>query len=111
LNVLDWPTAESVTTLLDDYPYEEAVLGGRIAYGLPFVPIGMIHDPRQGWVWNFRCTELQPDGRCGIYDRRPYSPCVVYEPGQDGICAHHVPKIGLCGELKQDVKPPAKVAT
>lgn len=38
--------------------------------------------------WVFRCPELRADGRCGIYDERPY-PCREYQPGRDGMCALH----------------------
>lgn len=35
----------------------------------------------------FYCTKLQPDGRCGDYENRPYL-CREFEPGADPLCVH-----------------------
>jgi len=35
------------------------------------------------------CTQLQVDGRCGIYDDRPYM-CKHYPPGHDPLCVMHI---------------------
>jgi hypothetical protein len=75
--------------------------------GLPFinprfvedVPCS-VHSPLYtGWV--ISCPLVSEDGRCTDYEHRPYWPCGAYEAGQDNLCAHHVPKIGLCPDLKQ----------
>lgn len=68
--------------------------------GLPFI------NPRKEVIageecWVVSCSLVTEDGLCGDYENRPYWPCGSYEPGQDPLCAHHVPKIGLCPDLKQ----------
>jgi Fe-S-cluster containining protein len=37
--------------------------------------------------WEFWCTALKSDGRCGIYEDRPQL-CRDYRPGADGLCVH-----------------------
>lgn len=37
----------------------------------------------------FRCTMLEPDGRCGIYESRPKL-CRDYKPGSDPMCVYHI---------------------
>lgn len=38
--------------------------------------------------WEFACTALQPDGRCGIYEDRPEL-CKSYVAGSDPLCVHY----------------------
>lgn len=45
-------------------------------------------DQDEHGVWRFWCTQLLPDGRCGIYQDRPHL-CRIYRPGQDAMCVHH----------------------
>ena len=56
-------------------------------YDLPFVPYGMSDD---GQVL-FTCPELDNDGRCKIYDRRPQV-CRDFEPSSSPLCVHYSPK-------------------
>lgn len=35
----------------------------------------------------FQCTRLLPDGRCGIYDQRPWL-CRQFPEGEDQLCVH-----------------------
>lgn len=37
--------------------------------------------------WQFSCTKLLSNGRCGIYNNRP-PVCRHYEPGSDDMCVH-----------------------
>lgn len=37
--------------------------------------------------WQFNCTRLLKNGRCGAYKDRPEL-CKVYEPGSDMMCVH-----------------------
>lgn len=52
--------------------------------GLPFIPT---HQAADG-TWAYACTQLQPDGRCGIYEARPQL-CRDYLPGSDRLCVHY----------------------
>lgn len=47
------------------------------------------------WYANIRwtCDALQPNGRCGIYDKRPDT-CRVFEPASDSLCIHYEPQEG-----------------
>jgi hypothetical protein len=64
--------------------------------GLPFYdPVFSADDQ----MWTVACHWVTPEGRCGNYDIRPHYPCGDYQPGTDPLCAHHVPRIGLCPEL------------
>ncbi len=38
-------------------------------------------------TWLFKCNALQPDGRCGVWAKRPYV-CKIYDPGCDHMCVH-----------------------
>lgn len=40
------------------------------------------------YVWRLWCPELTSDGRCGIYETRPYA-CRHYKPGTDRLCVMH----------------------
>lgn len=55
-----------------------------LAAGLPMVPA---HQRPDG-IWEYSCTALQRDGRCGIYETRPQL-CRHYPPGEDALCVHH----------------------
>lgn len=66
--------------------------------GEPFIPIRRLHvlngcENADGtgshWyeLWLFTCPKLTKEGRCSIYDERPYA-CRVYEPGVDAMCVH-----------------------
>lgn len=35
--------------------------------------------------WRFMCKALKPNGRCGMYENRPY-PCRDYKAGSDTLC-------------------------
>lgn len=59
--------------------------------GLPFYPSRPFNQytdaagvERQ--QWQFSCTNLLPNGRCGDYDNRPEFPCRDYKPLQDHLC-------------------------
>lgn len=52
--------------------------------GLPFRPLAQ--DDLGRWRWT--CTQLLPNGRCGIYEDRP-EVCRRYRPGEDPLCVHH----------------------
>lgn len=75
--------------------------------GLPFIDLRRVEgvagsygqEPYTGWIAS--CLWLGDDGRCTEYAHRPHWPCGAYEPGQDALCAHHVPQIGLCPDLKE----------
>lgn len=61
----------------------------------PFTPLRRI-TLREGYNpdadvehWLFGCSALQPDGRCGVYDKRPQL-CRDYTAGQDPMCVHYV---------------------
>lgn len=43
---------------------------------------------REDGRWQWSCTQLLPNGRCGIYEDRPQL-CRLYRPGEDGLCVHH----------------------
>lgn len=92
----DYPTALHALAAMATLDYEVAERGGRIAIGFPFVPIRTGAHEGLDDHWRFRCLNLLPDGRCGDYENRPYGPCVMYTPGEDLLCALHVPKIGVC---------------
>jgi hypothetical protein len=60
--------------------------GATLALGLPFIP----HErdaAADKFFWH--CVNLRADGRCGDYAHRPYGPCVLYQPGDDAMCAIH----------------------
>lgn len=46
---------------------------------------------RESGVWEWTCYQLQPDGRCGIYETRPQL-CRDFKPGEDPLCVHFVPR-------------------
>src|SRR4051794_11155545 len=58
---------------------------------LPFVPIekrGICVDKNTGRTYssyNYSCTKLQEDGRCGDNENRPQL-CRDYQPGTDNLC-------------------------
>lgn len=55
-----------------------------LAAPLPFLPLQI-----DGLgIWRLRCPELTDEGRCGIYDRRPWL-CSHFQPGESAICALH----------------------
>ena len=58
------------------------------------------YNPRlggDGQTWVFHCAALdERTGRCNEYEHRPDTPCRVYNPGNDPLCAQFVPGIGLC---------------
>ena len=63
---------------------------------LPFIPLRIdTKSPkadREGMVGvRFSCTQVTPEGRCGIYDARPQL-CRDYEAGSDKLCVMYVPK-------------------
>lgn len=49
-----------------------------------FFPVGHHHDGS----WEFACTALQLNGRCGIYEDRPQL-CRTYAAGSDPLCVHY----------------------
>ena len=71
-----------------------ALLPERLAQaGLPFEPLapGLRHRSPEGdpvLIWMFRCRSLGPDGRCGIYERRP-AICRNYVERSDPLCVHY----------------------
>lgn len=40
-------------------------------------------------TYNYNCTKLLPNGRCGDYENRPEL-CRSYEPASDGLCVHYL---------------------
>ncbi len=42
---------------------------------------------REYAAWNFNCTALQPDGRCGIYRKRP-DVCRNFKEASGTLCVH-----------------------
>lgn len=52
-----------------------------------FRPLRQLEDGR--WTWE--CTQLQPNGRCGIYENRPQL-CRDFAPGEGPLCVHYVPR-------------------
>jgi Fe-S-cluster containining protein len=62
----------------------EAAEHAALRYGLPFVPAHQHPDGR----WDWSCTQLQKDGRCGIYEDRPQL-CRTYAAGSDPLCVHY----------------------
>lgn len=74
--------------------------------GYPFEPLRIAPTdvwptkPLDGNVrWLFSCTKLGIDGRCTIYEFRPY-PCRIYEPGEDEMCVHHSDSYGTQKKLE-----------
>lgn len=59
----------------------------RMYLSLPFLPVGESQDKPSVMLW--KCVDLLPDGKCGNYAHRPYGPCVLYQPGDDRMCAVH----------------------
>lgn len=53
---------------------------------LPFVPAHQ----REDGIWEWSCTALQRDGRCGIYETRPQL-CRDFVAGSDPLCVHYWP--------------------
>lgn len=53
-------------------------------HGLPFVP----GEQKLDGTWYYSCTQLQKDGRCGIYEERP-DLCRRYDAGSDPLCVHY----------------------
>lgn len=49
-----------------------------------------LHQDTADGSWAWECTQLQPNGRCGIYDSRPQL-CRDYRPGEDPLCVHYWP--------------------
>lgn len=45
-------------------------------------------DGREYGTIVFECTKLLPDGRCGIYEDRPWL-CRVFPEGEDRLCVHY----------------------
>lgn len=79
-----------VDAQLDACRDETDVAAGR---HLPFEVRGIAASwfDDKGWpygVYQFVCPKLQSDGRCGIYDTRPWL-CRVFEPASDRLCVHH----------------------
>jgi Fe-S-cluster containining protein len=70
--------------------------------GLPFYHDGETASGHMVWS----CSELGPDGRCMIYDRRPKEPCAAYKPGDDILCVEFltIQEIGTKG-LERRGKP------
>ena len=72
---------------------DEPIAPQMAAQGLPFetfMPLELFTDAETGrpygtFLW--RCTKLQPDGRCGIYEARP-ALCRSFEAGSDQLCVH-----------------------
>lgn len=60
---------------------------------MPFRPVGearnvrVVESTRTG-SFTFTCVNLQPSGRCGDYENRPWL-CRVFEPGSDALCVHY----------------------
>jgi Fe-S-cluster containining protein len=55
-----------------------------LRHRLPFTPTAQ----RPDGIWYFACTQLQRDGRCGIYDGRPQV-CRDFREGSDPLCVHY----------------------
>lgn len=60
---------------------------------MPFVPLeGMnsFQDPdgRSYSSYWWKCTQLLPNGRCGVYENRPEL-CRSFEPGSGHLCVHY----------------------
>lgn len=72
---------------------------------LPFFPARQ----REDGIWEWACTELQPDGRCGAYEDRPQV-CRDYAAGSDALCVHYWPDpddIGIAKRASSHVVTPA----
>lgn len=64
-----------------------------LRFALPFIPALQLESGE--WLW--ACTQLQADGRCGIYESRPEL-CRNYVEGSDPLCVHHWSEEGLTEE-------------
>ena len=51
---------------------------------IPFLPS---HQKEDG-TWEWSCTQLLDNGRCGIYEERP-NVCRIYEAGSSPLCIHY----------------------
>ena len=61
--------------------------------GLPFYP----SEQRPDGTWNWTCTQILSNGRCGIYESRPQL-CKDYAAGSSPLCVHYAgppPEIGV----------------
>lgn len=47
-----------------------------------------LHQEAADGSWTWSCTQLEPNGRCGIYEDRPEL-CRSFRPGQDPLCVHY----------------------
>jgi len=85
LNIKETGTTLEALAWLANNP--QPFIDGSMA-PVPFLPT---EEFKQS-IWGLRriwyCTELTPDGRCGIYDRRPKL-CADPVPGSDDYCWHH----------------------
>lgn len=75
------PTALHAMTRLASMP--QLMVDGTIA-PLPFHPLFIAQDGQ----WRWWCDQLQADGRCGAYDRRPWL-CAHYAPASCRLCVIH----------------------
>lgn len=62
-------------------------------YWFPFLPVEACEYVPEGGgearsYW-YRCPELQPNGRCGIYEHRPQL-CRDFKPGSNPLCVYFV---------------------
>lgn len=85
-----------------DFAIYSQRIGGTRLEAIVFMASQQYADPNNNWrllslpfmpshkgtddAWRWRCVDLQPDGRCGNYENRPYGPCVMFEAKSDPLC-------------------------